>query len=163
MTLLEVMMAIMISTGIMAALFVFFIPWVNVFTMLVSNNDYRTTLVGVMDTIEKEASSMNTVYVDSSACYATCMVDNSGNRVYYYWDQASTSTYRNLYRKVEPITTSISCSGGQVFARNLNYSQTLFSNTNSLYTIKLVGRGDSERTNPFSVYNVIFPDRKSVV
>jgi len=161
MTLLEVMMAILISTGIVGALFVFMIPWVNVFTALVSSGGHRSELVGIMDMIEKESSEMMTVYVDSSTCYASCMVDNAGNRVYYYWDPGTAGqTYRSLYRKVEPTTSAISCSGGKVFARNLDTTKTSFAVNNSLFRINLVGKGDTASSIPFTVFNVVFPSAK---
>ena len=160
MTLLEVMMAIMISTGVLAGLFAFFIPWVRVFQSLISNNDYRTALISTMDVIEKEASDMLTIYVDPTKCYAACMVDDLGNRIYYYYDQGSSAAYRNLYRKKEPVSNVVACSGGKVISRNLKYSETEFSALNSLFTVKLVGRGDSTTTNPFPVYSAFFPAMK---
>ena len=157
---LEVMMATVISSGVLAALFVFFIPWVNVFTTLISNNDYRTSLIGLVDTIEKEASEQMTIYVDSGRCYQFCMVDDVGNRTYYYYDQANTSDYRSLFRKKESVTQAIACTGGKTVGRNIKVSSSSFANTNSLFSVKMAGVGDRSTSNPFSIYNVIFPAQK---
>ncbi len=167
-TLLEVMLAVIVSSGILGALFVFIVPWVTIFSSLITNNGYRNDLVGVMDTIEKEASGMLSTYVDPTQCYAVCMADGNSNRIYYYWDNAVGSTYRTLYRKKESTSLAIACSGGKVFARNLKYASTSFSQishgvgqaVNSLLTVNLVGKGDQAKTNDFPVYNVIFPELK---
>ncbi len=153
-TLIEMIVAMGISAFLIAATTAFFDPSARVFQDILSSDDVRLKISSAADALEREASDMRALYVDSTKCYALCMVDGSGNRVFYYWG-GPTGTIRNLYRKKESTSNPIVCANGSVFASNLDTTNTSFVMTGNLLTTN-VGALDPQN-RPNRMFNVIFP------
>lgn len=139
-TLLELVMAISLGSGLLMATTMFFAPSVSHFQATTHSNALRLQVLHPLESIGNDVEASRSLYVDNTLCYATCMVDIAGqNRTYYYW---GTGEERGtLYRKKESVVTPISCTGGKVIAQNLDRDNSNFTIQKDMINVELSAPG----------------------
>jgi prepilin-type N-terminal cleavage/methylation domain-containing protein len=154
-TVLELLVAIILSAGIMMATTAFYLPSLENFQASTSANQLRLQVTHPLESIGNDVEASRALYVDSTLCYATCMVDTTGeNRTYYYWGNTAQDA-NTLYRKKEPITTPISCTGGTAVAQNLDKAQSSFTMVKDLLMVNLAATGSKNMV--FKTHSSFFP------
>jgi prepilin-type N-terminal cleavage/methylation domain-containing protein len=153
-TLVEMLMAIVLSAGVMMTTTAFFLPSLTQFQASTDANQLRLNVMHPLETIGNDVEASRAIYVDGTLCYATCMVDKAGaNRIYYYW---GTGTEANtLYRKSEPIANTIACTGGTAVAQGLNKAETSFAMQKDLLQVNLAATGSVNAI--YRVHSSFFP------
>jgi prepilin-type N-terminal cleavage/methylation domain-containing protein len=137
-TLVELLLAIVLSSGILMATTAFFAPSIKGFQASTSANELRLLVAHTLESISNDVEASRALYYDPALCYATCMVDTTGaNRIYYYWGSGAQAN--TLFRKQESITNTLSCVGGTTVAQNLDKANSTFSIQRDLLSVTLAG------------------------
>lgn len=158
-TLLEVVLAIVISATLLTAIMILNAPFLKEFNEAFVFQRLRHGVTSPLDAMAKEIKDARVAYVDANQCYAVCLVDKtSGNRVTYYWSGS------DLYRKSEAVSVTLDCNNGKTFALGLDKPNSAFTQLADLVSLKLTqtsSQGSSyklsasilptnaERTEPF--------------
>lgn len=153
-TLLEVMIAIILSAGLLVVTIAFFEPCINLFRGTLTSTDIRLSAVHTLESIGNDVEGSRAIYVDPDLCYATCMVNKAGtDRIYYYWGSGLNAN--TLYRKQEPIANALACSGGTTVAHNLDPASSSFGMEKDMLIVQL--KADDGNNNTFKVSSSFFP------
>lgn len=135
-TILEVTLAILISSALLAAIIILNAPFLKQFNDAFVFQRLRQQVVTPLDAIATEIKNARAAYVDSSLCYGVCLIDKaSGNRVLYYLSGS------DLYRKSEAGTTAIACTGGKPFAQGLDTTNSSFTSSRETVSVTLAQTG----------------------
>lgn len=151
-TLLEVVLSIGISTALLTAILLLNSPFITQFKDAFNYQRLRHTVAHSLDSMTAEVGKSRASFVDSSACYALCVLEKTtGKRVLYYWSES------DLYRKSENATQALACSGGSVFAQGLDVPNSAFTQLKNLVTIKLAQIG--EHGSSYRLWSAAFADQ----
>lgn len=154
-TLLETILALFLSGIFTAAVLIMFPPFLTLFEELMDAEDVRGQVVSSLEMVGREASTMRSLYLDNTQCYAICMEyvdpsDSSHSRIFYFWQGS------NLMRKKELTSANnVDCSnGGHQFVGNLNNTETTFSVSRELLSVHMSAQG---KTNDYQLSAVFMP------
>lgn len=132
----------------------FFAPSISHFQATTRSNALRLQVLHPLESIGNDVEVSRALYVDSSLCYATCMVDTAGaNRIYYYWGSGSESN--TLYRKKQAVTAPIECTGGKIIAQNLDRNNSSFTIQKDMLKVELAAPGLNGQL--FRTHSSFFP------
>jgi len=150
-TLLEVLLAMTLSSAILGAIVVLYQPILKHVAESMQYHQLRQKLSNPLDAIGKEISAARAVYVDSSRCYKLCLQDRAtGNRVMYY---VSGTT---LYRKSEAAGSSVvTCSGGKPFLTEVDLAKTAFTMNKNV--VKMTLATTDSFNHSFQLHSAFFP------
>lgn len=136
MTLLEIMLAMTLTSVILAATSMLLSPFLTQYNDALKFQKLRQEVSNSLEAIQNDILSARASYVDSSLCYSLCLIDKtSGNRILYYWSG------NDLKRVSGSASSSISCSGGKTVASSFDRTNSLFSQTRELTRLKLAKTG----------------------
>lgn len=135
-TLLEVVLSMVLASGILTAIILLHAPLINAFSQAFNFQKLRLQVSSPLEFLQKEIAGAKVAYVDATQCYSLCLIDRAtGNRIYYYWSG------NDLYRKSETTSNAVACSGGKPFARGLDKTGSSFKIAQNLLDISLKQSG----------------------
>jgi prepilin-type N-terminal cleavage/methylation domain-containing protein len=152
-TLVETLLALVMSSGLLAATYAFLAPNLNQFIASKDTNELRNRVASTLSMINNDAENSLAIYWDNTQCWLACMVDNAGNRTYYWMGTGANAT--TLYRKKEAVTNAISCTGGKTVAQNLDATNTSFSMRQGMLTTSIGAKGRYK--NLYVANSLFFP------
>lgn len=136
-TLLEVTLATVISSTLLAGIILLNTPFLTQFNDAFMFQRLRHQVSHALSAIGAEIETARAVAVDPAACYALCLIESqTTNRILFYWSGS------DLYRKTDALSASVSCTGGKPFALGLDVPHTAFSQWKESVTLALAQLGN---------------------